>query len=340
MQSYLPEKIIPPKLGVGDVVRIVAPSRSLRIIDNAIIDLAKKRFEELGLCVTFGRNVNDFDSDLKYAPSSLRVSDLHEAFADDNVKAIFTVIGGFNCNQLLHHLDYSLIMSNPKIFCGYSDITALQNAILAKTGLVTYSGPHFSTLGMLHGIEYSLKYLKYCLFDESPFSIKPSSFWRNDPWYINQEVINLRENEGFTVLRPGRASGTIIGGNLCTFTLLKGTEFMPISENFLLFLEEDGASKQNTAANFDCYLQSLLYLPGFVNGLRGIILGRFEEASRISKNILAKIIDSKDLLPNNIPIVYGIDFGHTEPHITFPIGGTGEIIAKENGPIEIRIVLH
>lgn len=73
---------------------------------------------------------------------------MNEAFGDQNVKAVFTVIGGSNSNQLLPYLDYELIRQNPKIFCGFSDITALLNGIYAKTGLVTFSGPHFSSLGM------------------------------------------------------------------------------------------------------------------------------------------------------------------------------------------------
>jgi muramoyltetrapeptide carboxypeptidase LdcA involved in peptidoglycan recycling len=74
-----------------------------------------------------------------------RVEDIHAAFSDSNVRGILTVIGGFNSNQLLDSLDYELIKNNPKILCGYSDITALATAITAKTGLITYSGLHFST---------------------------------------------------------------------------------------------------------------------------------------------------------------------------------------------------
>lgn len=95
-----------------------------------------------------------------------RVEDLHDAYKDKSIKAIFTVIGGFNSNQLLKYLDYDLIKGNPKILCGYSDITALTNAITAKTGIVSYSGLHFSTWAMKKEFEYNLEYFRKCLMNE------------------------------------------------------------------------------------------------------------------------------------------------------------------------------
>ena len=98
--------------------------------------LATKRLEELYLKVSFGKHVNEID---EFSSSSIesRVEDLHDAFRDPTIKLVITVIGGFNSNQLLRYLDYGMIKKNLKIFCGYSDITALSNAIYAKTGLVT-----------------------------------------------------------------------------------------------------------------------------------------------------------------------------------------------------------
>ena len=126
--------------------------------------IATERLEELGLKVTFGKHVMEADPDYMCASIDARVEDLNEAFRDKNVKAILTVIGGFNSNQLLDYIDYDAIKENPKIFCGFSDITALSNAIHAKTGLVTYSGVHYSSFGMLKGFEYSLEYFKKMFF--------------------------------------------------------------------------------------------------------------------------------------------------------------------------------
>ena len=106
-----------------------------------------------------------------------RVSDLHAAFADPQVACILTVIGGFNSNELLPRLDWDLIAANPKIFCGYSDITAVQNAILARAGLVTYSGPHWSSFGMRDHFEQTQRWFAQALFDQGPIELRPAQAW-------------------------------------------------------------------------------------------------------------------------------------------------------------------
>jgi len=128
--------IIPPKLKQGDEIRIIAPARSLSLLSEDLVILAKENFEKQGFKITFSKNCKEKDM-FNSSSVKLRVDDLHEAFSDENVKAVFTVIGGFNSNQILKYLDYDLIKNNPKILCGYSDITALANAITAKTGLIT-----------------------------------------------------------------------------------------------------------------------------------------------------------------------------------------------------------
>lgn len=140
------QKIFPIKLKAGDEIRIIAPARSMKIISAESQEIANKRLTDLGFKITFGKHINESD---EFASSSIesRIRDLHEAFLDKNVKAILTVIGGFNSNQLLKYIDWNIIKNNPKIFCGYSDITALNNAILKKTGLVSYYGPHYSSFG-------------------------------------------------------------------------------------------------------------------------------------------------------------------------------------------------
>ena len=101
--------IIPNKLKKGDEVRIIAPARSMIILGKDCIDLATKRLEELGLKVTFGKYVMETDEDYVSASAKHRAEDLNEAFADKNVKAILTVIGGFNSNQILKYIDYDNI---------------------------------------------------------------------------------------------------------------------------------------------------------------------------------------------------------------------------------------
>ena len=139
--------VIPPKLRPGDEIRVIAPSRSLSVIPDDQHAIATERMAELGLRVSFGRRVRQQD-EFSSSPVASRVADLHEAFADPGVRGVLTIIGGFNANQILRTLDWDLIAAQPKVLCGYSDITALQNAMLARANLVTYSGPHFSTFSM------------------------------------------------------------------------------------------------------------------------------------------------------------------------------------------------
>jgi muramoyltetrapeptide carboxypeptidase len=165
--------IFPPRLKRGDRVRVIAPARSLSIVDNETREIANNRFKALGLTVSFGKHVEESDAFHSSSVES-RLEDLHDAFADKSIQGIFTVIGGYNSNQLLRYINWSLLEDNPKILCGFSDITALQNAIFAKTGMVTYSGPHYSTFGQEYHFDYTLEHVKKCLFNSEPFFIEPS----------------------------------------------------------------------------------------------------------------------------------------------------------------------
>ena len=138
--------IKPERLKRGDEIRVIAPSTSLAKMKPDVCERSLQYLRAQGFHVTFSENCRELD---EFGSSSVasRVEDLHAAFADPKVKMIVSCTGGFNVNQILPHLDYELIRKNPKILCGYSDITALLHAIYAKTGLVTYHGPHFSTWG-------------------------------------------------------------------------------------------------------------------------------------------------------------------------------------------------
>lgn len=326
--------MIPQKLKVGDEVRIIAPSRSMAMLGEDCKKIATERLESLGLKVTFGKHVMETDEDYVCASKESRVEDLNEAFRDKNVKAILTVIGGFNSNQILDYIDYEAIKENPKIFCGFSDITALSNSIYAKTGIVTYSGPHYSSFGMLKGFEYEMEYFKKMFFSEDEFEIKASNEWSDDAWFLDQENREFMKNDGMYIINEGEATGEIVGGNLCTLNLLQGTGYMPDISNKVLFLEDDDMAGKIFLMEFDRNLQSLIHMPEFKT-VRGIVLGRSQKATDMTKEKWIKLIKNKPEL-NNLPVIAGVDFGHSTPIITFPIGGTAKVVAK-NGKIDLRI---
>jgi muramoyltetrapeptide carboxypeptidase len=328
--------IVPKKLQSGDEIRVIAPARSLSLLSEDNLNLAKDNLEKQGFKVSFSKNCRENDIFMSSSIKS-RVEDLHEAFRDPNVRAIFTVIGWFNSNQLLKYLDYDLIKDNPKILCGYSDITALTNAITAKTGMITYSGLHFSTWAMKKEFEYNLEYFQKCLMSESDFFIENSITWSDDAWYKDQENRDIETNNGYIVINEGEAEGKIFGGNLCTFNLLQGTQFIPNISDSILFIEDDNMAGNFFGVEFDRNLQSLIHQPNFEK-VKGIVIGRFQKNTNITIEELKYIIATKEEL-KNIPIFANADFGHTNPIITFPIGGTTKISVTKK-QIKFKILQH
>ena len=286
--------------------------------------LIERRFADLGLRLSYGRHVDERDIFDSTSVAS-RVADLHEAFADPEVKGILTVIGGFNSNELLPYLDWDLIAANPKILCGYSDITALQNAIFARTGLVTYSGPHWSSFGMRDHFDLTQQWFVDALFDGYRMELAPSPEWTDDTWFLDQDNRTPRPGDGWWELQQGSASGRIVGGNLCTLNLLQGTAQMPPLAGAVLMLEDDAATDPMTFARD---LTSLLQQPD-AEDIQGLVIGRFQASSGITREHLQEITAQPALA--GLPVLANVDFGHTQPQLTLPIGGRAELSVDASG---------
>lgn len=330
-------QVIPSKLRAGDQVRIIAPASSLSIVPSRIIKRGTERLENLGLKVSFSKNCwekNKFNS----TSIQSKIEDLHSAFLDKRIKAVIAAEGGYTSSQLLRYIDWGIVKKNPKILCGYSDITVLTNAFLSKTGLVTYSGPDLSTIGASIEYDYVVSYFKRCLFDSRPFKVKSnkswSDIWVGKGWPNPKKINHSQRNSGWWLINKGQARGTILGGNLDSLNIFNGTEFMPNAKRIILFLEDDW---QSTVKIFDRDLQTVILQPFFKN-VKGIVLGRFQKASKITRSLLAKIIKSKREL-NSIPILANADFGHTDPIITYPIGGTAQLNVG-GSQSHLKIVKH
>ena len=326
---YMRKQVIPEKLKEGDEIRIITPARSASLQwISKYFEPAVKKLTDLGFKISYGKHIYEID---EFDSSSIasRVEDLHAAFLDKNVKAVITVIGGFNSNQLLKYLDYKIIRNNPKILCGYSDITAVSDSIYAKTGLVTYYGPHLIDFGGGKENQYTIDYFRRCLMEEKPFELKPSGY------FYDRYDSSPEKRGGYLVINEGKAEGKLVGGNLCTFNLLQGTEYMPDIKDSILFVEDDYRSD---AATFDRDLQSLIHQPGF-ESVKGLMIGRFQKESNVSGEKLTKIIKTKKEL-DGIPVVADVNFGHASPRVTLPIGGEAALDAGRNGKVNIRITKH
>jgi len=299
-------------------IRVIAFSRSLKMICEENILLSKKKLESLGYNVTFSKNcsVND-----KFISSSIksRINDLNEALKDDNIEIILSVLGGYNSNQLLDYINYDLIIKHPKIICGYSDITALLNAIYSQTGLITYLGPNFHSFAMKKGLDNTIQSFEKVI-NGKKYSLLDPKVYSSDKWYDDQENRKFILNKGIYVINEGKTSGKIIGGNLCTFNLLQGTKYMPDLTNKILFLEDDALVGEEFPYEFDRNLQSLIQQQNF-DKVNGIVIGRAQTAAKMTIAKWKKILSSKKEL-KKIPIIINSNFGHTTPNATIPIGGS------------------
>jgi muramoyltetrapeptide carboxypeptidase LdcA involved in peptidoglycan recycling len=309
------EKIFPKNLKSGDEIRVIAPSSSLGIIGDDVRKIANERFASLGLTLSFSKHVAELDA-YGSSPIKSRIEDLHDAFLDPAVKGVICVIGGFNSNQLLPYINWDIIRSNPKAFIGYSDITVLHNAILAHAGLTTYLGPAYSTFGQKLGFEPTMEYFKRCLMQKEEFSLATSPKWSDDQWYLDQERRIFLDNPGPNIIQPGKATGELVGGNLSSFSLLFGTPHMPSLEEKILCVEDDEA---DTYKLIDRNFEALLQQPG-ADLIAGIIIGRFQNGSGMDEEKTKRLIALRPQL-QKIPIISQLDFGHTSPIATLPLGG-------------------
>lgn len=321
------ERIFPEKLQAGDEIRIVSPSSSLLrtgTFESKLI--AKERLEALGFKVTFGAYILENDL-LNSSSIASRVADLHDAFADKNVKAVLCTIGGFNSNELLPFIDWEIIKRNPKIFCGFSDITVLHQAIFAHTGLVTYYGPGYIAFLMNELQEFQTAQWLKAVSADGNYELVASDDFTSDEWYISEKPRNFLKNE-WKIYNAGTAKGTILGGNLNTMMLVTGTTSQVKLTAPIAFLEN---AEEEDFYDWDRELAHFLQL---YPDTAGLVIGRFPKEEGMTDEILHFILDKHPIL-QEIPVIYDVDFGHTQPIFTFPLGGDVEISTE---PLKISIV--
>ena len=300
-------------LNRGDEIRVIAPSASLKEKLSPSNKRAIKRLEKLGYKVTFSKSCHKKDEFLSTAKTKDRAEDINEAIKDKNVKAILAAKGGWSSNDLLTLIDWQTLKENKKPIIGFSDITALLNASYQMTKTVNILGPTFSTIGKNADYKYTINSLNASLTSEEAITIQKSKNtyeYHEDP----------RKTPSYKVIRHGKAEGILLGGNIGTFFLLQGTKFQPdFNKPFIFAFEDDNESGKYTFYESIRKLESLLQLPGFKENLAGMIIGRYQKSTKISKNKVEKMINDK--IEKDIPILYGLDFGHTLPLLSLPIGG-------------------
>jgi muramoyltetrapeptide carboxypeptidase len=305
----------------GNEIRVIAPSSSRRKGRERYFKHAQERLEAAEYAVTFGKAV-DKTLHLGTARAEDRANDFNEAYLDKNVRAVIAMHGGWAANEILSFIDWEIVRTNPKPLFGSSDITVLLNAIYAKTGIVTYLGPTYTDVGSARSWQYTLDSLNAALRGEVQM-LKQSKIWSD--WSEKKG----HRTKAWKVVQPGKAEGILLGGNMSTFYLLQGTQYQPqFDKEFVLALEDDDQSGKYTPYEFSRRLESLLQLPNARENLRGIIIGRFQPSCKFTDKELEDIIATKKL--PGVPIVSRVDFGHTLPMVSLPIGGKLRIDASSS----------
>lgn len=283
--------IKPDNLNKGDTITFITPAGS--VLDKDAIFRARDYFEENGYKVKFSEHLfsqNKYMSDT----DENRLNDLHNAFADKDTQAIICGRGGYGTLRLIEKIDYDLIKANPKIFCGYSDITILSTMFLKRAGLITYSSPMArGDFGKEEKSEYTLK-----------------------NFYNAVEGKDLIFN-GDKVYKSGNAKGIMFGGNLASIVSLCGIDFLP--DDDLIFFAED---LNEPVYKIDRMFTQLMNIKKFRHNVKGIILGDFLDSGYPEQ--LEELFNeiSNEL---NIPVISGFKITHNTDKITIPIGKQGII---------------
>ncbi len=288
----------PKRLREGATVALIAPASP--VSDEKII-------KALANLAALGYNVREGDSlRARYGylagKDEARLADLHWAFSDPDVDAVWCVRGGYGVTRLLPHIDYDLIRKHPKPFIGFSDVTALHIAIGQKTGLVTFHGP----VAASDFPENTLQHFRAMLVNPQ------SGYLLRTP--DAEEDLTDEAFRPFSIA-PGTASGQLTGGNLSLLAALAGTEFEPSFRQKIVFIEDVGEQPYR----IDRLLTQLLQATD-LNEAAGIALGVFAECGPKNTEFSLSLPETlRDRLGNlGIPVLYGLPFGHVAHQATFP----------------------
>lgn len=274
------------KIKVGDTIGVISPASG----DNSdVINYNISSFKNLGFKVKEGTYLRKKNNYLA-ASDKERAYDLMEMFEDKNIKAIVSYRGGYGCIRMLPYLDIGVIKKNPKILCGYSDLTVLLNYLSQKTGLITFHGPMVNS--KINSDQLTKDSFLSMLTDEN-------------------NLINI-STKNFKIINKQLFRGVLCGGNLTVLCSALGTPYEINTRNKILMIED--INEENYAID-----RSLiqLKLSGKLDSCRAFLIGHFTPYNPKTIETIISILS-----PYKKPIIYNIPFGHDYPNITLPIGAS------------------
>jgi muramoyltetrapeptide carboxypeptidase len=309
--------IKPKALKAGDTLGIVACSTPISNSANETIERAFSRLRDYGFNIVEAPNCR---KTYGHAAGTIRerADALNGLFRNKKINGILSYWGGNQSHQLLEYLDFDAIKKNPKPLIGYSDTTSLLTGIHQQTGLVTFSGPAGITFGKPTLPEFSWKHFEQVLMHtDTPLSIPVSEEYSDNFWFSEpDQKMKFEKNTGWTIYRKGVAAGPIIGGNIGTMLLLAGTKYWPKMKGRILFLEED---ESESTRSIDRMFTQLRHM-GIYDQIAGMVIGRFNRCLKFSDSDSLKMILDDALKGYRFPVITGVDYGHTDPLITVPMG--------------------
>lgn len=291
--------IKPPQLKLGDTIGLINPAGDIQAGDLQEIQTF---LLTNGFKIKQGKHIFDQYGYLAGIDQD-RANDVNEMFADPEVKALLTIRGGWGCNRILDLLDYDLIAENPKIIMGYSDITALLLAIYAKTRMITFHG----AVALSTWNDFTISYMEKILLEKQILTFH-----------------NLPEIKVETIT-SGKATGKIIGGNLAVLTSMIGSDYLPLWDNNILFVEEVGEDVYRIDR-----MITQLKLAGILNKISGFIFASCKNCQDLedpTPTLTLNQVLSDHIKPLNIPAWFGSMMGHITNKFTIPIGLNVEIDA-------------
>ncbi|WP_373057061.1 LD-carboxypeptidase [Zunongwangia sp. H14] len=315
---HISEEIIRPQaLKEGDTIGIISPASA--IFESEPYDIARESFEAMGLKVKFGQFTRSRYGHLA-GTDEQRAAELNAMFADKSINAIIALRGGSGSARILDKLDYNLIKKNPKIFIGYSDITALHLAIFEMTRLITFHAP----VAVSTWNSFSATHLKDILFNKDmPVLMNPSE--KGDELVQTQNRIRT--------ITPGTVKGRLLGGNLSVLTGIMGSEYFPTDWKGKILYIEDVGEKIYAVDR----MMSQLRLGGVLKQVSGFVFGKCTDCdpggSGYGSLTLEEVLDSY-IKPLDIPAFTGAMIGHIDDNMTIPNGIHAEINA-EKGSIKL-----
>ena len=300
----------PKRLMPGQTVGIIAPASSVPEFES--IEMASDIVRSLGFEVRKGTNLYERTNYLA-GDDRGRAEDVNTMFADDGVDAVFCLRGGYGTSRMLPYLDYETIGRNPKILLGYSDITALLNAIHKATGLVTFHGP----IALQNFTDYTLGEYEKVLVEPSPRTI----IGQAPPF--EGRAGRIDKTNRLTRIVGGKARGPLIGGNLSLLAAVHGTPYEPSYDGAILFLEDVAEAPYRVDR-----MLTQLWLAGTLQKVAGVAIGKFTETDGYDGNEFS----IEDVLrmrfePLGVPTLRGLMIGHVEDQTTVPLGVEAELDA-------------